>query len=74
MSDTRSEFARHVGVGEPCHTFTTAKGRAPRRRKVVTEEGPNRGNVGGYQTDHPDGRLDAHVYAPTVTRRGETTL
>jgi hypothetical protein len=71
VSDGRSEFARRIGVGEPCNSFTTAAGRAPRRRKVVTDEGPRRGTVGGYQTDHPDGRLDAHVFAPTATTSGD---
>lgn len=68
MTDTRSEWQRRIGVGEPCTAFTTAKGRSPRRRPVVAEEGPHRGTVAGTQTDHPDGRLDAHVYAPCATR------
>jgi hypothetical protein len=68
--DTRSDFARRIGVGEPCYSFTTAKGRSPRKRKVIAEEGPLKGQVGGYQTDHPDGRLDATVFAPTVTMHG----
>lgn len=73
MSDNRSEWQRRIGVGEPCTAFTTAKGRSPRRRNVVREEGPGAGEVGGYQTDHPDGRMDAHVFPPTATLRGSTS-
>lgn len=65
--DTRTDWQRRIGVGEPCTAFTTAKGRSPRRRNVTVEEGPHRGTVGGYHTDHPDGRVDATVNAPTVT-------
>lgn len=64
---SRSEWQERIGVGEPCHSFTTAKGRSPRRRPVVTEEGPTRGQVGGYHTDHADGRQDATVFPPTTT-------
>lgn len=60
----RSEWQRRIGVGEPCSAFTTSKGRSPRRRKVITEEGPSRGTVGGFHTDHPDGRVDATVVNP----------
>ena len=67
----RNAFQERIGVGEPCYSFTTAKGRSPRKRAVIREEGDNRGKVGGFQTDHPDGRMDAQVFAPTVTRRGE---
>lgn len=67
MTDTRSEWQRRIGVGEPCSAFTTAKGRSPRRRPVITEEGPTRGTVGGFHTDHPDGRQDAAVFPTTVT-------
>lgn len=62
-----NEFQRRIGVGEPSHAFTTAKGRSPRKRKVIAEEGPRKGQVGGFQTDHPDGRMDAHVFAPPMT-------
>jgi hypothetical protein len=67
VTKRRSEFAERIGVGEPSYAFTTAKGRSPRKRKVIAEEGPRKGKVGGYQTDHPDGRMDATVFAPPAT-------
>jgi hypothetical protein len=63
----RSEWQERIGVGEPCNAFTTAKGKSPRRRPVTVEEGPHRGTVGGFHTDHPDGRVDATVHPQTVT-------
>lgn len=66
MADSRSEFARRIGVGEPNRSLLR-HGKATRRRPVTVEEGPNRGHVGGFHTDHHDGRVDAQVFAPTVT-------
>ncbi len=63
MSD---DFKTRIGVGEPSHAFLTAKGTS-RRRNVIVEEGARRGTVGGFHTDHWDGRVDATVHAPTVT-------
>lgn len=65
---SRTEWQERIGVGEPCRALTSTEARKPtRRRKVIREEGPGAGTVGGYQTDHANGRLDAHVMAETVT-------
>lgn len=72
MPDPHNDFQRRIGVGEPCYSFTTAKGRSPRRRPVVTEEGPTRGHIGGFHTDHPDGRVDAQVFAQTADLKSST--
>lgn len=64
----RTEWQARIGVGEPCRALTSESARRPtRRRKVIREEGSDRGAVGGVQTDHADGRIDAQVFAPTVT-------
>lgn len=64
----RSEWQERIGVGEPCRALTSTEARKPtRRRKVIREEGPGAGTVGGYQTDHASGRLDAQVFPQTVT-------
>lgn len=55
-------------MGEPSRAFPR-HGKSTRRRDVIVEEGPRRGTVGGYQTDHADGRVDANVFAPTITRK-----
>ena len=68
MTDTRNDFQRRIGVGERSNAF--ARKGPTRRRRVIREEGPNRGTVGGYHTDHKDGRQDAHVYAEAVSLRG----
>lgn len=66
--DARSDWQKRIGVGEPCRALTSEAARTPtRRRRVIREEGPGAGQVGGFQTDHSDGRLDATVLAPTVT-------
>ncbi len=64
----RTEWQERIGIGERC----VALGRTgPKRtRKIVTEEGPARGKVGGYQIDHKDGRVDAVVTPPAVSTKG----
>lgn len=64
MAD-RTPWQEHIGVGEPSRAFV--RHGDTRRREVITEEGPHRGTVGGYLTDHKDGRQDAHVFAPLIT-------
>lgn len=65
-----NEFQQRIGVGSVNYALTRT---GPTRKRVkVVEEGPNRGQVGGYETDHKDGRQDAHVFAPTVTKTVST--
>jgi len=62
----QSDWQKRIGVGLPSHAFPR-HGKATRRRDVIVEEGPLRGTVGGFHTDHHDGRVDAQVFPPTVT-------
>lgn len=64
-----NEFQRRIGVGEPSHAFATAKGKSPRRRSVIRQEGALAGTVGGFQIDHPDGRMDAEIHPPSLNVR-----
>lgn len=61
-----NDFQQRIGVG----TTNYALGRTgpTRKRTKVVEEGPNRGQVGGFETDHKDGRQDAHILAPCTTK------
>lgn len=59
-----NDWQEHVGVGST--NYALQRTGKTRTRKVVTEEGPHRGTVGGTQTDHKDGRLDAHIQARTI--------
>lgn len=75
MTDTRTEWQKRIGVGEVCHALPSTEARAPtRRRKVIREEGPGAGGVGGFQTDHASGRVDAHVLAPCTTLKPRIEL
>jgi hypothetical protein len=67
----RNAWQEKVGVGEPARALLR-HGKATRRRDVIVEEGPKRGSVGGYHTDHPDGRVDATVMAETATMASAT--
>ena len=66
-----NDFQRRIGVGET--HYGLARTGPTRKRKIIAEEGPHRGTVGGVQTDHSDGRLDAHVFPPTTTRTAGVT-
>ncbi len=70
-----NEFQRRIGVGEPSRAFSRLAG-TTRRRPVVMDDGPARGKVGGFHTDHWDGRVDAtvrpqHVHH-TISKHKET--
>ena len=54
-----NEFQQRIGVGAPCYAI--GRTGPTRSRKVVIDEGPRRGSVGGFQVDHKDGRQDATV-------------
>lgn len=60
-----NEFQRRIGVGARSHAFISHQG-GTRRRPVIVEEGARRGTVGGFHTDHWDGRVDATVHAPSI--------
>lgn len=37
-----------------------------RHKHVIVEDGPRRGTIGGYHTEHWDGRQDATIHAPST--------
>lgn len=39
---------------------------AVKKTPVVLDEGPRRGKVGGYHTEHWDDKVDAKVHAPQI--------
>lgn len=53
-----NEFQKRIGVGEKSYAFLRHKGTS-RTTAVIREEGRTRGQVGGSQTEHWDGRVDA---------------
>lgn len=61
----RSEYQKHIGVGERTSIVLRRAGQT-RRTDVLVEDGPRRGRVGGFHTEHWDGRVDATVLAPAV--------
>jgi hypothetical protein len=67
-----NDFQRRIGVG----TVNYALGRTgpTRKRAITSEEGPARGTVGGYQVDHKDGRMDAVITPPTVTKSARSDI
>jgi hypothetical protein len=60
---TRSKWQERLGVGE---RLVRTTGRLSIRRPVTVEDGPRRGQIGGYHTEHRDGRVDATVAAPSL--------
>ena len=59
-----NEFQQRIGVGQTCHAIGRT---GPTRKRLVTvEEGPRRGQTGGFHLDHKDGRTDATVFAPSI--------
>lgn len=63
--DTRNDFQRRIGVGETVRAFGRLHG-TTRQRPVVADDGPSRGSVTGFHTDHWDGRVDATVIPDVV--------
>lgn len=59
-----NEFQKRIGVGET--HYGLARTGPIRKREVIIERGPQRGQVGGFQTDHKDGRMDATVRVPAA--------
>ncbi len=45
-----NDFQRRIGVGSV--NYALQRTGPTRRRNVITEEGPTRGTVGGFHTDH----------------------
>src|SRR5688572_27287975 len=69
--DTRTEFQKKIGVGERQYRFGKHSG-TNNVKPVVIEEGSRAGKVGGYQTEHWSGRVDATVLAPSITLKTQT--
>jgi len=70
-----NEFQERIGVGKPSYMVLRKRGTS-RTTPVIREEGRTRGQVGGAQTEHWDGRVDA-VATPesvevTMSRRDGT--
>lgn len=65
-----NDFQKRIGVGEASRAFPMKMGTS-RNRPVIQEEGPSRGRVGGYHTDHWDGRTDAIVQPDVVRLKGK---
>jgi hypothetical protein len=61
-----NEFQQRIGVGE-VH-YGLARTGPTRKRKVIAEEGPNKGKVAAIQTDHGNGRVDAQVFPAHVKK------
>lgn len=62
-----NEFQERIGVGQT--HYGLARTGPTRERKVIDEEGPNRGRTAAIQTDHADGRIDATVFPEPVRVR-----
>ena len=63
LMEARNEFQERVGVGG--RTFGSV-GPSSRWIPVLCEEGSRAGKVGGFLTEHRDGRIDATPQPPTV--------
>jgi hypothetical protein len=61
-----NEFQTRIGVGST--NYALQRTGKTRTRKIIAEEGPAKGTVGGVQVDHKDGRMDALITPPTVTK------
>ena len=72
MTDELNEFQRRIGVGSV--NYALGRTGPTRNRAVITEEGPTRGTIGGFHTDHKDGRVDATVCPPTVTKSARSDI
>lgn len=61
LRETREQWKRRMGVGEPQRRFGRHVGKP--KAEVVHRE--DNGKIGGIQTYHWDGRVDAKVFADT---------
>jgi len=59
--DTKNDFQKKVGVGEKQYLYGRHVGKK-KKTKVLNDDN---GKVGGYQTEHWSGRVDATVTPPT---------
>lgn len=66
-ADHRSEWQRHIGVGE-----RQVGSRLHGTSLVVPVQREDNGKVGGQYTHHWDGRVDATVYAEPARFNGGT--
>jgi hypothetical protein len=64
-SDTRSEWARRIGVGERQYLYGRHVGTID-HRPVVRDDN---GKIGGEQHHHWDGSVDATVHASPIKAR-----
>ena len=68
-----NEFQDRIGVGQPSRAF----GRLAGTSKDTLVRRHDTGEVGGKQTEHWDGRVDATIVAPTIIENlstGETSV
>lgn len=65
MEDHRNEFQKRIGVGERQYRY----GRYVGKSKTTPVRRDDNGKVGGYQTEHWSGRVDAKVLADTIELR-----
>lgn len=64
-----NDFQQRIGVGQACYAIGRT---GPTRKRLVTvEEGPRRGQTGGFHIDHKDGRVDATVLAPSINVKAQ---
>jgi hypothetical protein len=68
MSDERSEWQKRIGVGERQVKYGVHAGRSIEIPKFREDNG----KLGGKQTEHWDGRVDATIIAPTVVQNIRT--
>lgn len=58
-----NDFQKHIGVGTT--NYGLARTGSTRVRTVIAEDGPRKGKIAAYQTDHASGRVDARVIVDT---------
>ncbi len=64
-----NEFQKRIGVGQKQQPFKLDSGPGSKRTTPVKRE--DNGKVGGEITQHWDGRQDATVFAPQVTKKSK---
>lgn len=67
------EWKIHIGVGQQQYKFGVLAGTD--KETLVRRE--DNGKIGGKQTEHWDGRVDATIIAPTIIKNlstGETSV
>ncbi len=65
-TDTRSEWQRRIGVGEPNYGIGQRTG-PTRIRPVIADTGPLAGRQVGKTREHASGRVDGKATAMTIT-------